>query len=206
MQELTFANQPYKTFCEIWEVEPMRKISSWQGCAPLLSTQKYWRMIFTCVVVRIRIKITLKNFVSTLFQRRDGFNSDICIKITTHKTTCKCSCLWNRPLCHWIRTTITLANLVSALFQCRNGSNSGIHVKNTRRKTTCNSGSLLNRPLWHHPGSNPGSNLKSITHRCYLREVAFERELTKEIICLPLGCLQGGFRVAWASQGAQSSY
>jgi len=26
----------------------------------------------------------------------------------------------------------------------------------------------------------------------YLREVAFECELTKEIIHLPLGCLQGG--------------
>ena len=36
---------------------------------------------------------------------------------------------------------------------------------------------------------NPGANFKSISHRCYLREVAFERELTKETIYLPLGCL-----------------
>ena len=41
---------------------------------------------------------------------------------------------------------------------------------------------------------NPGSNLKSIAHRCYLFEVAFVWELTKETIVLPLGCLQGGGR------------
>ena len=29
-----------------------------------------------------------------------------------------------------------------------------------------------------HPGGNPGANLKSISHRCYLQEVAFEWELT----------------------------
>jgi len=43
-----------------------------------------------------------------------------------------------------------------------------------------------------HPGGNPGANLQSISHRCYLFEVAFARELTKETIGLPLGCLQGG--------------
>ena len=43
-----------------------------------------------------------------------------------------------------------------------------------------------------HPGGNPGTNIKSIFHTCYLREVAFEWELTKETIDLPLGCLQGG--------------
>ena len=42
------------------------------------------------------------------------------------------------------------------------------------------------------PGGNPGANLKSICHRCYLEEVASVRELTKETIVLPLGCLQGG--------------
>ena len=30
-----------------------------------------------------------------------------------------------------------------------------------------------------HPGGKPGANLNSILHRCYLREVAFEWELTK---------------------------
>jgi len=44
----------------------------------------------------------------------------------------------------------------------------------------------------HHPGGKPGGNLNSISHRCYLREVAFEWELTKETIDLPMGCLQGG--------------
>jgi len=43
-----------------------------------------------------------------------------------------------------------------------------------------------------HPGGNPGANLKSISHRCHLFEVAFVWELTKEPIHLPLGCLQGG--------------
>ena len=46
-----------------------------------------------------------------------------------------------------------------------------------------------------HPESNPGANLNSISHRCFLREVAFEWELTKETIYLPLGCLQGGHTV-----------
>ena len=43
-----------------------------------------------------------------------------------------------------------------------------------------------------HPGGNPWANLKSISHRCHLFEVAFVWELTKETIHLPLGCLQGG--------------
>ena len=43
-----------------------------------------------------------------------------------------------------------------------------------------------------HPGGNSGANLKSISHRCYLWEVAFERDLTKETTHLLLGCLQGG--------------
>ena len=30
-----------------------------------------------------------------------------------------------------------------------------------------------------HPGASPGANLKSISHRCYLFEVAFVWELTK---------------------------
>ena len=42
----------------------------------------------------------------------------------------------------------------------------------------------------YHPGGNPGANFQSIFHRCYLREVALEWELTKEIIYLPLSCLQ----------------
>ena len=43
-----------------------------------------------------------------------------------------------------------------------------------------------------HPGVELRANLKSISHRCYLFEVAFVWELTKETIDLPLGCLQGG--------------
>ena len=43
-----------------------------------------------------------------------------------------------------------------------------------------------------HPGGNPGADLQSISQEFYLREEAFEWELTKETICLPLGCLQDG--------------
>ena len=42
----------------------------------------------------------------------------------------------------------------------------------------------------------------SISNRCHLFEAAFVWELTKEIIHLPLGCLQGGkSRLSiWASK------
>jgi len=50
----------------------------------------------------------------------------------------------------------------------------------------------LNAKEQSHPGGNPGANLKSISHRCYLFEVAFVWELTTETIDLPLGCPQGG--------------
>ena len=48
------------------------------------------------------------------------------------------------------------------------------------------------KALTAHPGGNPGANLESISHRCYIFEEAFVWELTKENIVLPLGCLQGG--------------
>ena len=43
-----------------------------------------------------------------------------------------------------------------------------------------------------HSAGNPGANLKSIPHRCYPILTAFEWELTKHTIDVPLGCLQGG--------------
>ena len=42
------------------------------------------------------------------------------------------------------------------------------------------------------PAVESRANLKSISHRCHLREAAFVWELTKETIYLPLGYLQGG--------------
>ena len=45
---------------------------------------------------------------------------------------------------------------------------------------------------WSHPGGNPGTNLKPISHRCHPILVAFVWELTQETVNLPLGCLQGG--------------
>jgi len=43
-----------------------------------------------------------------------------------------------------------------------------------------------------HPGVELRANVKSISHRCRLFELAFVWELTKATIHLPLGCLQGG--------------
>ena len=45
-----------------------------------------------------------------------------------------------------------------------------------------------------HPGVELRANLKLISHRCHLFEMALVRDLTKETIHLPLGCLQGGVR------------
>ena len=46
----------------------------------------------------------------------------------------------------------------------------------------------------NHPGGYPRADPKSFSHKCYLRQVAFEWKLTQETIHLPLGCLQGGHR------------
>ena len=46
------------------------------------------------------------------------------------------------------------------------------------------------RPV--HPKVELRANLKSISHRCHLFDVAFVWVLTRETICLPPGCLQGG--------------
>jgi hypothetical protein len=48
----------------------------------------------------------------------------------------------------------------------------------------------------NHPGVELRANLKSISHRCRLFEVAFVWELTKETIHLLLGCVQGGYQSA----------
>ena len=62
-----------------------------------------------------------------------------------------------------------------------------------RASTTCSSSSCV-KLAPHHPRGNPGASLQSISHRCQLREVAFEWGLTKETIYLPQGCFQGGVR------------
>ena len=83
----------------------------------------------------------------------------------------------------------------------------GRHVHISRTKATRMP--LDSRYLCHTPDSGlPGENmatmeplhlavelrakLKSIYHKCYLREVAVACKLTKETVHLPLGCLQGG--------------
>ena len=59
-------------------------------------------------------------------------------------------------------------------------------------KVPPNSSNPNHTSLAIHPGGNPGANLKSISRRCYLFEVAFVWELTKENIVLPPVCLRGG--------------
>ena len=49
-------------------------------------------------------------------------------------------------------------------------------------------------------------NLKSISHRCQLLEVAFVWDLTSETIYLPLGCLQGGYTTKTRNQRASDRY
>jgi hypothetical protein len=51
---------------------------------------------------------------------------------------------------------------------------------------------LVGKQVRIHAGVELRANLKSISHRFHLFEVAFVWEMTKETINLPLGCLQGG--------------
>jgi len=46
------------------------------------------------------------------------------------------------------------------------------------------------------------ANVKSISHKCNLEEVAIVWELTQETIRLPLGCLQGGKDLGVSESGA----
>ena len=63
--------------------------------------------------------------------------------------------------------------------------------------------------LGTHPEVELMANLESISHRCYLFEMVFVWELTKETIHLPLDCLQGGHEcdspslVAMAKRGKE---
>ena len=65
-----------------------------------------------------------------------------------------------------------------------------------------NAAELVEVHLSHgnHPGGDPGINLRSVSHRCYLVEVTFVSELTKETIVLPLGFLRGGLTYTTASR------
>ena len=64
-----------------------------------------------------------------------------------------------------------------------------------RGRTLAGDATLLCSTL-HHPRVESRANLKSISHRFHLFELAFVWELTKETINLLLGCLQGG-PVTW---------
>jgi len=60
-----------------------------------------------------------------------------------------------------------------------------------RESVDVQGGALGRRGARARDPPNPGANRKSISHRCHPILVA---KLTKEIIDLPLGCLQGGAR------------
>ena len=51
-----------------------------------------------------------------------------------------------------------------------------------------------------HPGVDLRKNLRPISHRSHLFEVAFVWELTEEAIYMPLGCLHGGAVLHFASE------
>ena len=68
----------------------------------------------------------------------------------------------------------------------------GVEVAILSRREVARSGVLEECRWTTHPGVELRANLKSISHRCHLFEVAFVWELTKETIHLPLGCIQGG--------------
>jgi len=62
------------------------------------------------------------------------------------------------------------------------------HLRDTRppsQPTRSATRTTSRRQHPHHPGGNPGANLKSISHRCHPILVAFVWKLTKETIYLP---------------------
>ena len=93
--------------------------------------------------------------------------------------------------------------------QSRPDSGLGFQVKVFEKSSRCSLFAPTRPPERKrkpHPGGNSGANLKSISHMCYLREVAFEWELTKETINLPLGCLQGGYKPPSLSSSLDKSH
>ena len=59
----------------------------------------------------------------------------------------------------------------------------------------------VRRTRSRHAGVELRANLKLISHRCHLFEVAFVLDLTKETIQLPLGCLQGEYAATRSNRG-----
>ena len=81
-----------------------------------------------------------------------------------------------------------------------------LHPLDCFRRVAHNRSALTGRgSTRRHPGVELRGNIKSISHRCHLFEVAFVWELTKETIRLPLGCLQGGWRNSMSSAFDQPS-
>ena len=62
---------------------------------------------------------------------------------------------------------------------------------------------LVGKQVRIHAGVELRANLKSISHRFHLFEVAFVWEMTKETIHLPMGCLQGSYGEGHLEVGAE---
>ena len=60
--------------------------------------------------------------------------------------------------------------------RCPIAGNAGLRWRGAREKNLAVCGCLDG--TGYHPGCNPGANIKSVSHRYYLREVAFQWELT----------------------------
>ena len=74
---------------------------------------------------------------------------------------------------HTLTLTLTLSH---------SHSQSHSHTLGRWRLVWSSRESLVPTGIQHHPGGNPGANLKSISYRCHPILVAFVWELTKETI------------------------
>ena len=66
----------------------------------------------------------------------------------------------------------------------------------SRQKGVCAAAELAQMYCHFTLEATQGQISSPISRRCYLREVAFEWELTQETIHLPLACLQGGVHLS----------
>ena len=98
-----------------------------------------------------------------------------------------------------------LGMIIAILFVCAPRPARWFHFYLRCRRRTKHRFPAERRNRCSHPGGNPGANLKSISHRCHLFEVAFEWELTKETTHLPLGCLQGGVPSIYSQRSGETA-
>jgi len=89
---------------------------------------------------------------------------------------------WHCSACWWVLPVTKSPSISHA--RCGSHAGCGLHPAGRAASTQVS--------RRDHPGVELRANLKSISHRCHLFEVAIVWELTKETIVMPMGCLQGG--------------